>query len=246
MAWPNWRAARVVLAEAIPMLATGKTDYVSVQKAGGTRRPVLGYLAHSTRTSHETLLFPRRLFAGGPYRGGRRRPCPGAGKGRSQDPQTESGEDFQAINPKGYVPALGLDDGSLLTENGAILPFLGDKSGPMPKDGHGRYHALEWIGFINSELHKSFAPLFHGAPDDQKAKAKEKILGRLKLVEDRLTGDYLMGGGFTPPDAYLYVILRWCEKMDIDVSGLPRLTAFKARMEARAGVQKALKEEGLA
>jgi glutathione S-transferase len=159
--------------------------------------------------------------------------------------KTESGQDFYAINPKGYVPTIGLDDGSILAENAAILPFLGSKTGAMPKDGMDYFHALEWIGFVNSELHKSFSPLFHGAPDDQKAKAKEKIIGRLKLVEDRLTGDYLMGSAFTPADAYLFVILRWAKTLHIDLSGMPRIIAFKARMEGRAGVQKALKEEGL-
>jgi len=158
---------------------------------------------------------------------------------------TETGQDFYAINPKGYVPTLKLDNGSILAENAAVLPFLGDKTGAMPQEGMDRYHALEWIGFINSEIHKSFAPLFHGADDQTKAKAKEKILGRLKLVEDRLTGDYLMGSRFTPPDAYLFVMLTWCKKMHIDVSGLPRLSAFKVRMDTRDGVQKALKEEGL-
>ena len=159
--------------------------------------------------------------------------------------KTESGEDFYAINPKGYVPTLKLDDGSILAENAAVLPFLGDKTGAMPKTGMDYYHALEWIGFVNSELHKSFSPLFHGAPDDQKAKAKEKIIGRLKLVEDKLTGDYLMGSTFTPADAYLFVILRWAKTLHIDVSHLARVTAFKSRMEMRPGVQKALKEEGL-
>ncbi len=157
--------------------------------------------------------------------------------------KTEGGEDFYAINPKGYVPTLKLDDGSILTENAAVLPFLGDKTGAMPQDGMDYYRAMEWIGFVNSELHKSFAPLFHGAPDDQKAKAKEKILGQLKLIEDRLTGDYLMGTAFTPGDAYLFVILRWAKAMHIDLP--PRITAFKARMEGRAGVHKAMKEEGL-
>jgi len=159
--------------------------------------------------------------------------------------KTEGGEDFYAINPKGYVPTLKLDDGSILAENAAVLPFLGDKTGAMPKNGMDYYHALEWIGFVNSELHKSFSPLFHGAPDEQKAKAKKKIIGRLKLVEDRLTGDYLMGSTFTPADAYLFVILRWAKTLHIDVSHLPRVTAFKTRMEMRPGVQKALKEEGL-
>jgi glutathione S-transferase len=155
---------------------------------------------------------------------------------------TEGGEDFYAINPKGYVPTLKLDDGSILTENAAVLPFLGDKTGAMPKSGGmDRYHTMEWIGFISSELHKSFAPLFQGADDE----AKEKILGRLKLTEGKLSGDFLMSGKFSPPDAYLFVMLTWCEKMGIDVSALPHLTAFQARMAARPGVQKALKEEGL-
>src|SRR3954462_11804785 len=94
--------------------------------------------------------------------------------------KTEGGEDFYAINPKGYVPTLKLDDGSILAENAAVLPFLGDKAGSMPKEGMDRYHALEWIGFINSELHKSFSPLFHGAPEEYQAKMKEKILHQMK------------------------------------------------------------------
>lgn len=157
---------------------------------------------------------------------------------------TASGADYRAINPKGYVPALGLDDGSLLTENGAILPFLGDKAGSMP-GGMAHYHALEWIGFINSEVHKNFSPLFQGATDDAAAKARKKIADRLALAEKALSGDYLMGAQFSPPDAYLYVMLRWCAKMGIELSGMPRLEAFKRRMEARPGVARALQEEGL-
>jgi glutathione S-transferase len=133
----------------------------------------------------------------------------------------EGGADFRAINPKGYVPALVMDDGTLLTENGAILPFLGDKTG------------------------QSFAPLFHGGSAQDAAKAREKIRAQLKLVEQGMAGDYLMGDRFSPPDAYLFVILRWCEKLRIDMSDQPRLRAFKARMESRPGVVRALKEEGL-
>lgn len=157
---------------------------------------------------------------------------------------TETGADYYKINPKGYVPALGLDDGSLLTENVAILPFLGDEAGLMPKTGMARYHALEWVGFINSELHKSFAPLFHGKSEEA-AGARKKIRARLELVEGKLTGDYLAETGFSAPDAYLFAILRWCEKMGVDLTGLPRLSAFKRRMESRDGVRQALKEEGL-
>ena len=157
---------------------------------------------------------------------------------------TATGQDFRKINPKGYVPALALDDGTILTENSAILPFLGDKTGLMP-EGMGRYRALEWIGYINSELHKGFGPLFGNTSDDAKAKAKERILARLQYVEEKLTGDYLLNGSFSPPDAYLLVILRWCAKMGVDLSAMPRLAAFKARMEARPAVKAALAEEGL-
>jgi glutathione S-transferase len=155
----------------------------------------------------------------------------------------ESGEDYYAINPKGYVPAIALDDGSLLTENAAVLPFLGDQTGAMPQSGMARYRALEFIGFINSELHKSFAPLFHGAPEDEKAQARADIVKYLALLD--MAGDYLLGAAFSPPDAYLFVILRWCKTLHIDLSALPRLAAFKSRMEGRPGVQKALQEEGL-
>ena len=93
--------------------------------------------------------------------------------------KTESGEDFYAINPKGYVPTLKLDDGSILAENAAVLPYLGSKTGAMPRDGKDYFQALEWIGFVSSELHKSFSPLFRAAPEEYQAKMKEKISRQL-------------------------------------------------------------------
>src|SRR4051812_28116843 len=159
--------------------------------------------------------------------------------------KTERGGDYYAINPKGYVPGLELDDGSLLTENTAVLPFLGDRAGLMPPEGMARYRALEWIGYISSELHKSFAPLFHGGSDKEKSEAKQDITKRLKFIEDNLLGDWLMGERFTAADAYLFVILRWSQKMHLDLSQMPRLEAFKLRMEGRATVRQALAEEGL-
>ena len=159
--------------------------------------------------------------------------------------RTESGKDFYDVNPKGYVPALALDDGSVLTENVALLTYLGDTADLTPK-GMERYRLLEWLAFITSEIHKSFGPLFQGAPGDAPQKAREKIIKRLGFIEERLTGDYLMGAAFTPADAYLYVMLRWCEKMGIDIAGLHRLEGFKARMAARPGVRAALTAEGIA
>ncbi len=159
--------------------------------------------------------------------------------------RTESGVNFMTINAKDYVPTLTLDDGAILTENTAILPFLGDKTGLMPSEGLARYRVLEWLGYIGSELHKPFAPLFHDGSEEEKADAKKQILLRLGFVEDQLSGDWLMGDSFTVADAYLFVILRWARTMHLDLSSMPHLLAFKARMEARPAVQKALSEEGL-
>jgi glutathione S-transferase len=158
--------------------------------------------------------------------------------------RTETGADFYGINPKGYVPALQLDDGSVLTENVALLMYLGDKAG-LTHQGLERYRLLEWLAFITSEIHKSFSPLFQKAPDDIVEAAKAKILKRLAFVEQRFAGDYLMGHGFCPADAYLYVMLRWCEKMDVNTASLAKLTAFKARMVKRPGVSAALAAEGI-
>ena len=167
---------------------------------------------------------------------------PGLVKVELKSHTTEDGQDFYKVNPKGYVPALGLDDGTVLTENAAILSYLGDKGGLMP-DGLDKYRVLEWIAFINSEIHKGFSPLFRGAEGDAADKARSTIVGRLAYAAEAMAGDYLMGPNFTPPDAYLYVMLRWCEKFGVAVP--ERLSAFKARMEVRPGVQVALKAEGL-
>ena len=159
--------------------------------------------------------------------------------------RTETGVNFMTINAKDYVPALELEDGALLTENTAILPYLGDKTGLMPADGIARYRVLEWLGYITSELHKAFTPLFHGGSEHEKTEARDEILLRLRFVEDKLSGDWLMGETFGVADAYLFVILRWARTMHLDLASMPHLQAFKARMEARPGVQQALKEEGL-
>jgi len=158
---------------------------------------------------------------------------------------TESGQDFYGINPKGYVPALMLENGELLTENVALLTYLGDKAGMTP-DGEKRYRLLEWLAFITSEVHKSFSPLFRNPSPEVAQAAREKILNRLGFINERLDGAHLMGASFTPADAYLYVMLRWAENMKIDISGLAHLDGFKARMAARPSVCAALTAEGLA
>jgi glutathione S-transferase len=165
--------------------------------------------------------------------------------------KTESGEDFYSVNPKGYVPALKLDDGELLTEGPAVVQYLADRNPALnlfPKEGTiARYHAIEWLAFINSELHKTFGPLFGGqlSPDAQK-ETKAKIVKRFEYVESRLSGDYLMGNTFTAPDAYMFVMLNWARHMHLDLTGTPKLTAYFTRIGARPKVQAALKAEGLA
>ncbi|MFL9502682.1 glutathione transferase GstA [Rhodopseudomonas palustris] len=163
----------------------------------------------------------------------------------------ESGEDYAAINPKGSVPALGLDDGSVLTEGPAIVQFIADKEGSgklAPANGSPeRYRLQEWLNYISTDLHKSFGPLF--APtlgDDAKNFFKDRIARHLGYVDKQLAGkDYLMGSSFTVADGYLFVILSWCDRMKIDLAPYPNLTAFKARVAARPKVQEALQSEGL-
>ena len=165
--------------------------------------------------------------------------------------KTADGEDFYAINPKGYVPALKLDSGDVLTEGPAIVQYLADQKPEahlLAKEGTpARYHAIEWLAFINSELHKTFAPLFGGqlSPDAQKT-TKEKIVKRFEYVESQLKAEYLMGNQFSVADAYLFVMLNWARFMQVDVSALPKLTALFGRIAARPKVQATLKAEGLA
>jgi len=163
--------------------------------------------------------------------------------------KTEKGEDFTLINPNGYVPVLKLDDGSLLTEGPAIVQYLADKkpdSGLVPPNGTmPRYRVQEWLGFINSELHKNFTPLFQGASDEVKTKATANIAKRFAHVGKQL-GDkpYLTGTQFTVADAYLFVMLNWANFLKMEVPA--NLKALRERVAARPNVAATLKAEGLA
>ncbi|MCF2525155.1 glutathione transferase GstA [Bradyrhizobium sp. G127] len=163
----------------------------------------------------------------------------------------EDGRDYNAINPKGQVPALGLDDGDLLTEGAVIVQKIAD-SAPQknlaPASGSSeRYKLQEWLNFIASELHKNFSPLFQPAlSDETKAFFKTRLQSKFKYIDQALSGrDYLMGSQFTVPDAYLFTMLAWAERMGLDISGLPNLLAYRARVSARPKVQEALAAEGL-
>jgi glutathione S-transferase len=158
---------------------------------------------------------------------------------------TKSGQDFATINPKGYVPALELDDGALLTEGPAILQYLADRkpeSRLAPANGTlERYRLQEWLAFINSELHKSFSPLFNPAtPEQTKETARKTIARRLGYVEQQLAGrTFLTGDAFTVADAYLYTVLGWTKHVGLDLAPFPNVVAFRERVDARPAVQAA-------
>ena len=166
--------------------------------------------------------------------------------------KTASGQDYMTINPKGYVPALQLDDGSVLTEGPAIVQYLADQKpggGLIPPAGAiDRYRVQEWLNFIGTELHKNFGALFNKAtPDATKETSKANITRRLAYLNDRLAGkQYLMGANFTVADAYAFTIVNWTNFVGIDLKPYPNLAAYMARVAARPKVLETLKSEGLA
>ena len=165
--------------------------------------------------------------------------------------KTAGPEDFLMINPKGYVPALQLDGGEVLTEGPAIVQYLANQkpgSDLMPPAGSlARYRVLEWLGFINSEIHKSFTPLFNPtASDQEKQAAKANLDRRFKYIEGKLAGaQHLTGAAFTVADAYLFVVLGWTRFVKIDLSSFDNITAYMGRIAARPKVQEAMRAEGL-
>jgi glutathione S-transferase len=161
--------------------------------------------------------------------------------------KTEQGDDYATINPKGYVPALELEDGEILTENIAILSFIAAQSGSlMPRDGIAHWRVLETTAFISTEVHKSFKPLFmpHSTTDDQ-ANAKKTLSKRFSFLDDCLGDrDFILGKAMTIADCYLFVMLMWAkEKAGLTLPS--RLGAYYERLKARPGIVRALHEEGL-
>jgi glutathione S-transferase len=164
---------------------------------------------------------------------------------------TETGASYLAINPKGYVPALGLQDNSVLTEASAIIQYLADSQTAAdlaPAAGTiERYRLLEWLGFISTEIHKGFGPLWNPAtPDAVKTATKERLATRFAYLDEKLgLQPFLMGPKFTIADAYLFTVVNWTNFHGIDLSPFPNLQAFQARVAARPAVQQALEAEGL-
>jgi glutathione S-transferase len=166
--------------------------------------------------------------------------------------QTEHGQDFYQVNPKGAVPALLLDDGQLLTENNVIQQYLADtqKGGEalLPKSGLARYRVLEWSNHVSTDFHKSCGPLFNpNVPDKVKKEIFIPILTqRLERLNQILNGkSYLMGEQFSLPDAYLFVVLRWLPHLGVSRDKFSFVEAYFNRLQQRPSVQKSLQEEGL-
>lgn len=164
---------------------------------------------------------------------------------------TASGRSFREVNPKGYVPALELDDGTILTEGPVISQYLADRNpdaGLVPEHGTiERYQVQALLGYINSELHKSYSPLFNPATSaEARADRIAYLQRRYALVEQWLDGrEYLDGDRFGIADAYLFVVTRWAPRVGVDLSAFPNLAAFQTRVAARPAVQAALQAEGL-
>ena len=169
----------------------------------------------------------------------------------TKDKTMEGGGDYWQVNGKGYVPALKMDDGQLLTEGPAIVQYLADRkpeSGLAPKNGTPeRYRLQEWLNFITAEIHKGFSPLFRPTtPEEYKTISKENLSKRFDWLDQQLKGkDYLMGKTFTVADAYLFVVLGWTKPTGIDLARWPNLAAYHARVAARPKVKEAMVAEGL-
>jgi glutathione S-transferase len=165
--------------------------------------------------------------------------------------KTQSGADYLAVNSKGSVPALGLDDGQVLTEAAVIQQYIADKA-PAKKlaaaaGTQERYRLQEWLNYIASEIHKGIGQLFNPAmPDDYKNAVKKTLADKQFLYLDKaLAGRNYLLGDFTVADGYLFTVLNWTNFHNIDLSAFPNITAFMKRVAARPAVQDALKAEGL-
>ncbi|MDX3905648.1 MAG: glutathione transferase GstA [Pigmentiphaga sp.] len=165
---------------------------------------------------------------------------------------TETGQDFRKINPKGYVPALEVAPGQVMTELAVLLQYLADQVPERqlapPPDSADRYALQTWLVFIATEIHKGFSPMFKPqVSDDAKEVFKQILATRLDYVQSELAQrDYLLPGGFSVADIYLFVTTGWAPRLNFDLSRWPAIVAFRERIAQRPAVQAALKAEGLA
>src|SRR5512132_1557160 len=165
--------------------------------------------------------------------------------------QTQSGRDFLAINPKGYVPALEIDNGEVLTEATAIVQYLADQRPDaklIPASGTlERYRVQEMLGYINSEIHKTYSPLFSPSTSAELRADRGAYLRKRYALSDKqlASNPSLFGDQFSVADAYLFTVTNWASFLKLDLSELANLVAFQGRVAARPAVQAALSAEGL-
>lgn len=169
-----------------------------------------------------------------------------------RDKKTEHGEDFLSVNPKGYVPALRMEDGDILTENVVVHGYVADlKPEAKLAPAHGtkaRVKQDELAVYVSTEIHKSFGALFNPAITDDARKATiDKLMTRYKLIEQMLADGrtYITGNQFSTVDAYLFTVTNWANTLKVDLSSLPNLMAYQGRVAARPAVQASLVAEGL-
>lgn len=157
---------------------------------------------------------------------------------------TASGGDFEAINVKGYVPAITLDGGELLTENIAILDYLAGEFPQLGLEGPmGRTRLVEALAFISTEIHKSYKPFWRGGSDEDKAAASAYITKRMAFLADRIGGDFLLGDSPSVADFYLFVTMLWAEKFGVTLP--PKLGVLHERLKSRPGIIATMRAEGL-
>ena len=166
--------------------------------------------------------------------------------------KTEKGADYYAINPKGYVPALEINPGLILTENVAVLPFIAQHDAGqdlIPPSGLGRAKVLEWLGYLNSELHDEYAVFFDPKiTEDEKVRGYATIDKMLKFIDDYLAKsdyDYLVNDRFGPADAYLFVLTNWSKVIHHDLTPFTNIVALRNKVAERQSVQIAMRDEGL-
>ncbi len=166
--------------------------------------------------------------------------------------KTEKGADYYAINPKGYVPALEINPGLILTENVAVLPFIAQHDAGqdlIPPSGLGRAKVLEWLGYLNSELHDEYAVFFDPKiTEDEKVRGYTTIDKMLKFIDDYLAKsdyDYLVNDRFGPADAYLFVLTNWSKVIHHDLTPFTNIVALRNKVAERQSVQIAMRDEGL-
>lgn len=165
--------------------------------------------------------------------------------------RTSTGADYTRINPKGYVPALELDNGQVLTEVGTVIQYIADQKKELDLVPEyrtlERYRLMEWINFISSEIHKTFGPLFKpDTPEATQQNQRTLLAKRFDYLAEQLKGkQFLMGEHFTVADAYLFTVLNWTGMLKVDLAPWPILQTYMARVAIRPAVNDALKAEGL-